>query len=182
MHFAQLDKDDKVVKEFEVNAAQGGAIGAKLTGIGATNNTVFASNGAFYVAAQGVSSPKLALDIADLYPELYKAMTGSATTDEGYVTIGTDTKPAYMSIVLETNDKDGNSLYIGLMKGKFTAPDEELKTAEDKGVELQTDSVEGDFVARSKDGLVVAKASTATEGVTLEAFKEFVFGGKAAGK
>lgn len=182
IHLAELGKDDKVVKEFEVSAAKGGSIGAKIAGIGATANTVYASNVPFYVSAQGVSSPKLTLDIADLYPELAAAMTGAKTTKEGFVTIGADTKPPYMSVVLETNDKDGNSLFIGLMKGKFTAPDEELKTAEDKGVELQTDSVEGDFIARSADALVYAKASTATASVTLEAFKEFVFGGKAAGK
>lgn len=182
IHLAQLGKDDEVVKEFEVNAAQGGAIGAKVTGMGATPNIVYASDVPFHVSAQGVSSPKLALDIADLYMELSIGMTGAEKTKDGIITIGANTKPPYMSVVLVTTDKDGNDLFIGLMKGKFTAPDEELKTSEDKGVELQTDAVEGDFIARSSDALVYAKASTATDGVTLEAFKAFVFGGATTGK
>ena len=180
--FAEYDKDGAVKETFEVNSEKGGAIEAKLSGIGATLNTTWASDGQFYVSAQGTSSPKLSLGIADLYPELYQSMTGAEVNEQGFTVIGNKTRPPYMGVVLVTADKDGNDLFIGLAKGKFTAPDEELKTSEDKGAELQTDSVEGDFVSRGSDGLVVSKATTATEGVTLEAFKDFIFGAATAGK
>ena len=177
-----LDNTGKATEVFEVNAAEGGAINAKVSGLGATNNITYASNVPFHVAAQGVSSPKVELEIADLTAEILEAISG-ATTDPttGIMKIGSKTRPPYIALILKSSDKDGNDLYFGFMKGKFTRDGFELKTQEDKGVELATDSISADFIARSSDEWVYAQGSTASTGFTPEAFKSFVMPGISAG-
>ncbi|MCU2257744.1 phage tail protein [Enterococcus faecalis] len=168
---------EKVTQEFNIDSKQGGTIDAKISGLAAASNTTFASDGAFHVSAVGSGSPKCAFQVADLYPELYDAITGAEKTPQGYTALGKNTRPPYVSIIFISHDKDGNEIYIALLKGKFGAPDEELKTAEDKGSELQTDSIEGNFVNRGLDGYayVKAKAEPNDNGQALKEFKAFVF-------
>lgn len=165
---------EKIVDVHEINALEGGTIDAKISGLGATTNTVFASNVPFHVTAQGVSSPKVELGIADLSEEIYVAVTGAEINAEGITTIGSKTKPPYCSLILKSADKDGNELYFGFTKGKFTHDGYDLQTAEDKGVEMNTDSISADFIARGADEIVFAKGSTATDKFTAEAFKKFI--------
>lgn len=177
IYVATYDKQEKFEQEFPIDATQGGAVSAKITGVGATTNTVFASDVPFYVAAKGTSSPKAELGIADLYSECYDAITGADVTEDGFTILGSDTMPPYAGIVCVTHDKEGNQLFIGMPKGKFSAPDDELKSGEDKGVELQTDTIEGNFVNAVRGGKNAAyiKGSTKDPNMTLEKFKAFVF-------
>jgi phi13 family phage major tail protein len=138
-------------------------------------NTVYASNIPFYVSAQGVSSPKLDLDIADIPEDVLNAITG-VTVENGIAKIGSKTQPPYVAVILKTSGANGDDIYIGLTKGKFGYPELDLKTAEDKGVELNTDSISGEFIARS-DSFVYAKGRTSQQGFTPESFKQFIFKG-----
>ena len=61
---------------------------------------------------------------------------------------------------------------MGLVKGKFSHPDINMKTAEDKGVELQTDSIEGEFISDER-GYVYLTAVESDE-MTLQKFKDLV--------
>lgn len=53
------------LEELVADKSKGGAIEAKITGLGATSNTTYASNVPFFIASKGVSSPKVTLDVAE---------------------------------------------------------------------------------------------------------------------
>jgi hypothetical protein len=145
---------DGTLKELVADKSKGGAIEAKITGLGATSNTTHASNVPFFIASKGVSSPKVTLDV------------------DGVNVIGSETEAPYVSVVMVTANKEGKRLFMGLTKGKFSHPDIDMKTAEDKGVELQTDSIEGEFISDGR-GYVFMTAVESTD-MTLQKFKDLV--------
>ncbi len=161
-------------KEYTADKTAGGTISAKITGLGATSNTTYASDVPFYIASKGVSSPKVELEIADLLDGgMYSAMIG-ATEVSGATVIGANTEAPYASLILVSHSKEGKGLFLGLVKGKFSAPDQELKSSEDKGQELQTDSISGEFIADARGYVYVSAVQSDT--MTLEAFKTLVYG------
>lgn len=172
-----MDDQENVTNVHTIDAKAGGAIEAKLSGLGATMNTVYASNVPFFVSAQGVSSPKLELDVADIPEEALNEITG-AVVENGIAKIGANTVPPYVAVILKAKGANGDDIFVGLTKGKFAYPDLDLKTGDDKGVELSTDTISGEFIARS-DSFVYAKGRTSQTGFTEEEFKSFIFKGYA---
>lgn len=170
-----LDDNEKVIQSFDINASKGGAINAKFSGLGATMKKTFASNVPFYVAAQGVSDAKLELQIADIPEDALAAITGATENDNGITVIGSETRPPYVAVMCKTASKEGGDIYVSMLKGKFSYPETELKTNEDQGPDLQTDTISGDFVARNSDSAVYAKGRSDAEGFTKEAYETFVF-------
>lgn len=165
------DKDDSI-EELIADKTAGGAIDAKITGLGATSNTVYASNVPFDIVSKGVSAPKVALSVADLMDNgIYQKVIGSKTV-EGANVVGSDTEAPYLSLIMITNNRAGSRMFMGFTKGKFSHPDLDLKTSEDKGEELQTDSIEGDFIADSRGHVFFTAVES--EEMTLEKFKGLV--------
>jgi len=174
------DGDTETIKTvYTINAQEGGTIEAKLSGLQAQANTLYASNVPFFVSAVGTGTPKLDLDTADLSDEVIAAISG-ATFENGVIKLGADTVAPYVSVILKTKGLKNDDIYIGLLKGVFGHPDgADLKTAEDKGQEADTTdgSLSGSFVSRKLDGLVYAKGRTSNTGFDFEQFKSFVFNG-----
>lgn len=163
---------DGTLKELVADKSKGGAIEAKITGLGATSNTTYASNVPFFIASKGVSSPKVTLDVADLMDNgIYSEIIGAKTVD-GVNVIGSETEAPYVSVVMITANKEGKRLFMGLTKGKFSHPDIDMKTAEDKGVELQTDSIEGEFISDERGYVYLTAVESET--MTLQKFKDLV--------
>ncbi len=160
------------LEELVADKSKGGAIEAKITGLGATSNTTYASNVPFFIASKGVSSPKVTLDVADLMDNgIYSKIIGAKTVEDANV-IGSETEAPYVSVVMVTANKEGKRLFMGLTKGKFSHPDIDMKTAEDKGVELQTDSIEGEFIYDERG--YVFMTAVESETMTLDKFKNLV--------
>ena len=146
------------LKELVADKSKGGAIEAKITGLGATSNTTYAS--------------KVTLDVADLMDNgIYSEIIGAKTV-EGANVIGSETEAPYVSVVMVTANKEGKRLFMGLTKGKFSHPDIDMKTAEDKGVELQTDSIEGEFISDERGYVYLTAVESDT--MTLDKFKNLV--------
>lgn len=160
-------------KEYVVDAKSGGAINAKITGLGSTQNTIFASNKPFHITSKGVTDPKVELNVVDLMDNgLYQALLGIEEVD-GISVIGADTQAPYTSVVMVTESKEGVPMFMGLSKGRFSAPDIEMGTSEDKGQEIKTDTVEGSFIADDR-GYVFMSGVDDGETTDLEKFKAFV--------
>lgn len=170
---------ETITKVFTINAKEGGAIEAKLSGLQAQVNTLFASNVPFHASATGTGTPKLDLDIADLSEEATAAISG-AVMEAGVIKLGSKTNAPYVSVILKSKGMKSDDIYIALLKGKFGHPDgANLKTAEDKGQEADTtdSSLSGTFVNRKLDGFAYFKGRTSNKDFTLEAFKSLVFKG-----
>jgi len=173
--FGIMDENENTTQVYTIDGTNGGTIEAKLQGLGATMNTVYASNIPFYVSAQGVSSPQLELNLADIPEDVLNALTG-VTVEDGIAKVGSNTQPPYVAVILKSKGAQGDDIYFGLTKGKFGYPELDIKTAEDKGVELSTDTITGEFIARS-DSIVYAKGRTSETSFTFDTFKQFIFKG-----
>ena len=103
---------------------------------------------------------------------LYQALLGIEEVD-GISVIGADTQAPYTSVVMVTESKEGVPMFMGLSKGRFSAPDIEMGTSEDKGQEIKTDTVEGSFIADDR-GYVFMSGVDDGETTDLEKFKAFV--------
>lgn len=170
---------ETITQVFTLNAEDGGVIDAKLNGLQAQANTLFASNVPFYVSAVGTGTPKLDLSIADLSDEIIAAISG-ANLENGILKLGSKAVAPYVSVILKTKGIKDDDIYIGLLKGKFGHPDAvSLKTAEDKGQEADTSDgqISGSFVNRKLDGYVYGKARSSAQGFSFEQFRSFVFHG-----
>lgn len=102
---------------------------------------------------------------------IYSEIIGAKTV-EGANVIGSETEAPYVSVVMVTANKEGKRLFMGLTKGKFSHPDINMKTAEDKGVELQTDSIEGEFISDERGYVYLTAVESDT--MTLDKFKNLV--------
>ncbi|WZY00363.1 major tail protein [Bacillus sp. FSL W7-1360] len=170
------DGDTEQIKEVIDITAEAGAIEAGVSGLGAPVNTTYANNAPFYVSAIGTGTPELTLQVVDLGTEVVNKILG-VKVENGIEKLGAKTVAPYISIILSAATRTGSDLYLALLKGKMSYPDQSLATSTDKGAELNTDEISGTFVARRSDGYAFWKARSDTEGFTLEAFEKDVFQG-----
>lgn len=167
-------------KLFEINAGNAGAIDAKVSGLASPMSTVYASNIAWAVSAQGTSEVKLDLGVGDLdaIDGAFEAITGREVDEAGLVWAGSETKPPYVAVLLQsTAGKDGDKdIFVGLTKGILSIDGDEFKTQEDKGSEITTDTLSGTFIARA-DGRISVKArgTMNNDTATLEKLKTSLF-------
>lgn len=179
VYFGILDENEQVIKTHTINAKSGGAINMKISGIAPQNNTLYASDGPFHISSSGTTSPKIEVGIADLPDELEQDISGAEKDENGIVKIGKNTTPPYVAVFGKTKGLGGDDIYIGLTKVKFGMPDDaELATTEDKGSEVNTDTISGDGVDRSSDDIAFAKGRTKDTTFTYEKFREFMFPGE----
>lgn len=167
-------------QEFTIDATQGGAINASISGLGAESQTEYASNIPFLITTQGVSDVKCSLEVSDILnvEGLYNQLIGVQTVN-GISVVGADTKPPYVSLILISKAKmSGKRMFMGLTKGVFVHPDIELGTNENSA-KSTTDKVEGTFISDSR-GFVYMSAIEDNTAVTLAKFKETLNNKKAS--
>ncbi|MHC5226899.1 major tail protein [Enterococcus sp. LJL99] len=168
-------------KTFVVDKTQGGTIDAKISGISNEATTVDASDIPFFVYQKGVGNITCDLTLFDiqsvegLYPTLY-----GIKSEDGVAIVGADTSAPYTSLVLVSENHEGNDLYFGLTKGKFAHPDLELGTKTSDGkVDPKTVATSGSFIADVRGYAYMTAVQSET--VTEDAFIKKVNNVKAAG-
>lgn len=175
-----LDANDKLVgTPYVIDMTTAGAIEANLSGLAPAQTTVYASNGVYYVAVKGTGDVKLALTVADKESldagALEKILGQTKGTDKITYTSPND-KPPYCAVEIITSDKNGDDLYMGLLKGKFTFDGDDAKTNDSSGSPLSADVLNGSFVVRADKNAVTAKARAgAPDNVTQEVFETMLF-------
>lgn len=90
---AILNEQHTVKKEYSIDATEGGAISATISGLGAPMSVKYASNVAFYVLSKGTGAVEVELEIADLPQEALNDIMGAVENEKGIVTLGPNTKP-----------------------------------------------------------------------------------------
>ncbi len=139
-------------ESYTVDAQTGGTIDAKISGISNEAITVDASDVPFFVYQKGVGQITCDLTLFDIQsvPNLYKKLYG-IQEEEGISILGSETKPAYTSLVLISENHESAPLYFGLTKGKFGHPDLELGTKTSDGkVDPKTVATTGTFISDSR--------------------------------
>lgn len=174
--FGILDDDENVVDTVYVDEKNGGSIELKTSGFAGQSNTVYASNIAYYVSDAGTGTGKVTLTILEMPHDVATKVLGDVYENKVYLT-KSDTKQPYVAMIAESQDLDGNPMWVGIGKAKFTTEDAiDLKTAEEKGMTPTNISLTGSAITRKKDKLVKAKA-TSSDGAALSDFAKAVFPG-----
>lgn len=152
-----FDELEKITKIHTIDAKEGGSIDLKISGLAPQLTTVYASDSPFFVGGKGSSAPKAEIGIFDLPDECFRDVTGAELVN-GMTRYTSESRPPYVSILGQMEGPNNEDLYVALAKGKLTQDSFEAKTAEDKGVEVSTDTLSGDFVARKSDKLIYTKS------------------------
>lgn len=181
--FGIHDGETEVIKKlYTVNAAEGGAISLKISGLAPEAQTIYASNVPFYAGMTGVGTPKCDIETADLSDEVLAAISG-ALYEDGVIKAGANTVAPYVTVMAKTKGLANDDIYVALLKGKFGVPDAmELATGEDKGLVPNTTdgTLSGTFVNRKLDNFTYFKARSSAEGFILDTFRTLVFNGYVA--
>lgn len=94
----------------------------------------------------------LKLGIKDLTPEVLAEILGQIVDQNKVAWSGKDDEPPYVAIGFRAKKTGGRFRYVWLLKVKFKVPSEKYET-KGESIKFNTPEIEGDFVARKKDGL-----------------------------
>ncbi|MBR3746930.1 MAG: hypothetical protein IKN27_08230 [Selenomonadaceae bacterium] len=87
------------------------------------------------------------------------------TTDSstGKVTVKGDDKAVYVAILFAATTAEDTTQYYKFLKGKFAPSQQQIET-EGEGINWQTPTMEGTFIARSSDGKIYEMVDSADSG------------------
>lgn len=174
--FAVLNGTEKIVSNDAITRVRGLKT-AKQT-VTADSEIFYADDGAYAVLDSGITEMKLEVEVADLVSKVKEALLG-ITLEKGIEIYGKDLAAPYVACSFKTKLSTGKYVYFGLLKGKFGLPSFDGKTKEDK-MEAQTDTIEGNFVARD-DGNIFVIGREDNADFTLDGFMAKVYPGYTPG-
>lgn len=151
--------------------------GMKSAKLSITNElvTVMADDGPYAVLSGGITETKLEIEVLDLNSEARKDFYGIETV-KGVEKYNKNLTPNDVAVMFRTRTEDGKSIWVGLLKGKFSIPGMETET-KDGAPDPKADSTEGSFVARgdAEDGDILYIGREDNADFVLEDFKKMVF-------
>lgn len=153
------DATDKIVEKIivEGKANKGGTVSAEISGLSSEAVKVYASDRAYYVAQKGVGDAEVSLSVLDLTDEFIQKVLGySVINNTGIIAVGNNTQAPYVTVLMESQGLDGEKLFFGMAKGKFTKDGYSLATSEGENVEPEGEELTGKFVGH-EDGNVFYK-------------------------
>lgn len=142
-----LDGEDKKTFVVEGKQDKGAMQTAKISGLSADTVKTYGSNVAYHVSRKGVGDVSAELEGVDLPEEVFSAILGHDTDEDGITRIGADTEPPYCSMLLESETVRGEKALFGFYKGSFSTEDTEMKTTGEKTEELSAEKLKFSAIA-----------------------------------
>lgn len=177
MRIAALDDEGLVIpsKSHVLEGdGKGGTVSAKIGGLESPTAVISASDGAYYTSASGVSEVTLEVEVVELTQQQKADVLGHVYED-GIIKAGKQSRPPYVAVVLESEDKNGKGVYISLLKGKMTSDSVELATGEaDKAKEGQLTTLSGSFETKGEEGWAYMATRESDPSFDLDAFLALV--------
>lgn len=151
--------------------------GMKSAKIEITNElvTVMADDGPYAVLSGGITETKLEIENLDINSEARKDFFG-ITVENGIEKYNKNLTPNDIAVLFRTRTEDGKSIWVGLLKGKFSIPGMEMAT-KDGAPDPKADSSTGSFTARgdNEDGDILYIGREDNADFNLTKFRELVF-------
>lgn len=137
--------------------------------------TIMADDGPYVVVSGGITDLQLELGIYDL-PTAVRTDFYGITVENGVEKYNKNLTPNDIACIFRTRMDDGQSVWFGLLKGKFSVPGASL-TTKDGAPAPTADSTTGQFVARGdvEDGDMLYIGREDNTEFDLETFKGMVF-------
>lgn len=122
--------------------------GMKSAKLDITNElvTIMADDGPYAVLSGGITDTKLEIEVLDLTSQARKDFYG-ITIEKGVEKYNKNMTPNDVAVMFRTRMEDGKSIWVGLLKGKFSVPGMETSTKEG-APDPKADTTTGNFVAR----------------------------------
>ncbi len=147
LHFAPLTSDTAAGATYGAMTKIAGLIKAKITPKGETLNQY--SDGVLSDSVDYISSYEIELNLTDLDIPTQAVFLGHTITGGVMVTGALDQAP-WLGIAFRAQKSNKKWRYVKMLKGKFSIPDDEMNTREDK-LAGQTATIKGVFVCRIYD-------------------------------
>lgn len=149
-----LGKDDKATKTFTINGEtnKGATVDIEINGFDIEPITQYGSDVAYYVLSQGATELDVNMSVLDLPDEVLNAVLGQVEGEDGISWSGENTIAPYVALLAQSQDPQGNDVYFGLPKGKFSTESVKANTKEKDPKELEADALKGKFVTKQIDG------------------------------
>ncbi|ESV55170.1 major tail protein [Streptococcus agalactiae LMG 14747] len=137
--------------------------------------TVMADDGPYVVLSGGITETTLEIEVLDLNSEARKDFYG-IETETGIEKYNKNLTPNDIACMFRTRTDDGKSIWVGLLKGKFSLPGMETET-KDGAPDPKSDTTTGNFVARGDgdEGDILYIGREDNPEFELTAFKNMVF-------
>ncbi|NPC90966.1 phage tail protein [Bacillus sp. WMMC1349] len=119
-------------------------------------------------------STKLELEMRDLPMEILAELLGIEATDGLYM-FKKNIIPPWVAMSFFGPKANGNHRHVGLVKGRFSLPDDEWKTKEEK-TNFQTIKLSAEFMEREQDNVFKVLADEDAPSFSLDKFYTKVFG------
>ncbi|MBH8605989.1 major tail protein [Thermoactinomyces sp. CICC 10521] len=148
LHYAILNQDDANGVSYDTPVKISGFINAKITPT-TNSETLYADDGPAEVATS-LGEITVELQVKDLPLDVQAALLGHTVSD-GMLIKNADDQAPYVAIGFRSLKSNGKYRYVWLYKGKFTTPEAEFQTKEDKPT-FQTPTISGSFLKREYDG------------------------------
>ncbi len=94
----------------------------------------------------------LKLGVKDVTPEVLADLLGQEVDKNEVVWAGKNDEPPIVAVGFRARKTKGRFRYVWLLKGKFKLPSEKYET-KGESIKFNTPEIEGEFMARKKDGL-----------------------------
>lgn len=153
---------------------EGATMEANISGLSSDPVKVYGSNIAYYVSQKGAGDVSVDLTMIDLPPEAEARILGQTkhSTLNAYF-VGEETEPPYCAITLESDDSRGGKAILGFFKGKFSKPEQALKTKEEGNFEPEGEAytfsaVTSDKAGETKGNTMIKFFGDETDAATIE--------------
>lgn len=120
---------DPIVIQGDAN--KGATVKAEISGISKDAVTVSGSNIGYYISRKGVGEVKVAFDLLDIQNDDQTRILGREKSTAGVQYTGEDTEAPFCSILMESEDGQGNTALVGMFYGVFSQDGETLNTKEE---------------------------------------------------
>ncbi|AYG21676.1 phage tail protein [Lacticaseibacillus paracasei] len=119
-------KGDPIIVQGDTN--KGGTITAEISGLSSNALKVAASDIEYWISQEGVGEVSVDFTLIDIPAAAEATILGQKTVDSGITYVGNDTNPPYCGVLLEAENLQGDSAYLGFFRGKFAKDKETLNT------------------------------------------------------
>ena len=122
------NKADGDVIVIEGKQNQGATTTAEITGLSKEATKVAGSDVVYYISRKGVGDVKSDFGVLDMPIDAEDRILGHTVSESGISYIGSDTEAPYCSVLLESQDAEGDKAELGFFRGTFAKDKENLNT------------------------------------------------------
>ncbi|TYS50087.1 major tail protein [Bacillus infantis] len=149
LHFAKLLKDDETGATYEPPKRIAPAISVGMN-TSSNTSTLYADDGPA-ATDSSLGTTELTINTSDLPIAVEAELLGHTINESGVMVENADDVAPYVAIGFMSRTSDGGEMFVWLLKGKFSIPQQNHQT-KGENIEYQTPTITGQFLKRDFDG------------------------------